>query len=100
MKKVLSILFAVLFVASLTAMSASARPGWYVVEIGAGVEAGVTALAGAGTGLTLVSMFLMVQDPGLCLALPQQPVFPTCVRYLPVPLTTIFSPLSSLNSVK
>ena len=29
MKKVLSISFAVLFVVSLTAMSASARPGWY-----------------------------------------------------------------------
>jgi hypothetical protein len=68
-----------------------------VVEIGALEEAGVMALAGDGTGLALVSMFLMVQDLGLCLVLPQQQVSPTWVKYLPVQLTIISSPLSSLN---
>ena len=71
-----------------------------VVEIGAGEEAGVTALAGDGTGLALVSMFIMAQEPGLYLVLPQQPASPTWARYLLVQLTTISSPLSSLNPSK
>jgi len=63
-------------------------------------EAGVTALVGDGTGQALASMFTMVQEPGLYLVLPQQPAFPTWVRYQPVQFQAIFSPLSSLNPVK
>jgi len=77
--------------------AASAHPAWYRVEIGAGEEAGVTALDGNGTGMVLISMFLMAQEPGLCLVLPQQPASPTWVRYQPAQFQVIFSPLSSLS---
>ena len=71
-----------------------------VVDLGAGEEAGVTALAGDGTGQALVSMFIMAQELGLCLVLPQQPASPTWVRYQSVQFQAVFSPSSSFNLSK
>ena len=70
------------------------------VEIGAGEEAGVTALDGVGTGLARVSMCTMAQEHGLCLVLPQQQASPTWVRYLLVQFQITLLPLSSLSPRK
>ena len=48
-----------------------------VVDLGAGEEAGVTALAGDGTGWVRVIMCTMAQETGRCLVLPQQQTSPT-----------------------
>ena len=71
-----------------------------VVGLGEEEEAGVTALAGDGTGQALVSMFIMAPDPGLYLVLPQQPVSPTWVRYLLVQSQDTLIPLSDSSSRK